>query len=56
MYPNKTYEIRLSGKEGNSWYYDMAHLYPYFTQKQEEIKNVEVNEKEVDGNLYFEIR
>lgn len=40
---SEVYEIRLSGEQGNSWYFSQEHLYPYFvTGSDNKLSPVEI--------------
>lgn len=53
----EVYEIRLSGRQGNSWYFSREHLYPYFvTASDNKLSPVEIDGIPQTDSLYFQIR
>lgn len=57
MEKGEVYEIRLSGRQGNSWYFSQEHLYPYFvTAADNKLNPVEIDGIPQTDRLYFQIR
>ena len=57
VYPEKNYEIRLSGTKGIDFFEEVEQIMPHFTKEVDQnIGNTTINGEKIEQNLYFEIR